>query len=607
MLLSFRFSVMLFVSLIFLAAFQLQAQITVNANNINNGQSVSVCAGSAIIFQSANSGLNNTTWTFQNGNPSTASGNGPISVIFPTIGNDTVTQKSSAGTQQITVIVTNVMPVAAFSWAPVSGCGNIPVQFNNTSTGSGLSYSWNFGDGVGSSASTNPLYSFVSAVGAPGTTTFPVRLTVTNSGGCSNSITQNVAVQNYPDNSIGNNNDPNVGSIQFNGLPTFSVCSNVSSYNFNFSNLSSTQPTNSSYTIQWGDGSPGTTVSSWPVTHSFSAGLDSLIVTVTGQNGCASTKKYYVFLGNTSPAIDLGRGTSTVSCINQIQNFNVNPVSGSLNPNGTNYTYNFTDGSGTITTTQPPPFTISHKFLTGSCGFTSTNGLQSFANSFGFSLIASNPCGTTPASIVNILISDTPKASFVPPPSNTVCINSEVTFQSNSTGSIVNAQGICTAIGTQVWVVTPITGLPTGFTIGPGSTGSLDNSPTNGSAWTNGTQTIGITFTAAGTYRVVLYAANNGCGVDSTTKADTICVSSPPQASFTMGSTKSCSGTVTFTNTSPVSGCLSNSVNWKVNYSDPNSCSAGSGTPYKFVQGSSNTSSSPVIEFDSAGAITQLC
>ena len=90
------------------------------------------------------------------------------------------------------VIVQQIAPVANFSATPVSGQRPLSVNFTNTSQGA-TSYSWNFGDSSGSSA-TSPTHVY----STPGT--YTVALTVTNGAG-SNTMTKTsyitVTVANY--------------------------------------------------------------------------------------------------------------------------------------------------------------------------------------------------------------------------------------------------------------------------------------------------------------------------------------------------------------------------------------------------------------------------
>lgn len=77
-------------------------------------------------------------------------------------------------------------PVAAFEWSgPITGNPIWDVQFTDTSTGSITSWSWDFGDTIGTSTEQNPIYTYATA--GP----WMVTLTVTGPGG-SDADTQQV-------------------------------------------------------------------------------------------------------------------------------------------------------------------------------------------------------------------------------------------------------------------------------------------------------------------------------------------------------------------------------------------------------------------------------
>ncbi|MGN6568349.1 MAG: PKD domain-containing protein, partial [Flavipsychrobacter sp.] len=74
-------------------------------------------------------------------------------------------------------------PVANFSGGPTNVCKNSPVNFRSASTGSALTYRWDFGDGNTSKASS-PSHNYKSLG------TYTVKLVVKDSLGCSDSITK---------------------------------------------------------------------------------------------------------------------------------------------------------------------------------------------------------------------------------------------------------------------------------------------------------------------------------------------------------------------------------------------------------------------------------
>ncbi len=583
---------------------QVIAGIRANGLIVNNGDTVRVCEGNSITYQSSAQGSVNINWAFTGGNQGTATSLGPIAVNYVTAGFYTAKQVITAGNMAdsmfITIQVSNTKPTAAFSFTPNNVCGNINIQFTSQAVGDGLTYFWNFGDGS-TSTSANPGHQFLQATGMPGTTTYPVKLVVTNMFGCKDSITQTVTVNNVPDASVGNA-DAAISFGTFNGVPTFRRCSSVPSYTFSFVNQSTTTGINTSYSISWGDGKPDTTFNSWPagviIKHNFPLGSNTMTVSVTGADGCIGIKKYIVFLGST-PAGGLSSLGNTDICASDSLRFAINNIA--ANPPGTQYSFLINDGTNAQVFTHPPPSIAAHFFKQGSCSFSSSSGNNTFMNSFGAYLTIENPCGTTSPSVVPIYVSGKPRALISVSPSETVCTNSNVSIISNSTyGSVITPTGgtssTCTNSGKQVWTISPATG----YTITSGTTGALNGSATNGFLWTSGSNALDVTFTTTGTYTVKLYIFNDKCGLDSTLKV--ICVRTPPTAQFTMNSNSSCGpGSAVFTNNSPAGGCQGDRYNWKVTYSDPLGCGSTQTPAWQFINGSHQNSFSPEIQFNVPG------
>jgi PKD repeat protein len=154
---------------------------------MRHGDTINVCKGNAIAYLSAAQGSLNIYWRFNSGTPLTAAGTGPFLVTYNTVGYDTTFQKVMGGAFSdstfIIVHVSDLYPIAGYTFSPDNVCGNENIQFTNTSTtGAPLSYIWNFADGSNSS-SQNPSHQFLSAIGLPGIQVFPVELFVTNVDG----------------------------------------------------------------------------------------------------------------------------------------------------------------------------------------------------------------------------------------------------------------------------------------------------------------------------------------------------------------------------------------------------------------------------------------
>lgn len=584
---------------------QVVAGIAANGRPILKGDTVNVCQGNPISFQSVGQGSLNITWRFQLGSgANTGSGIGPFNLTYNSPGFDTVFQKITDGNYTdstwLIVRVSDQKPVTDFSWNPNGDCGNVPVQFTNLSTGAQLTYAWTFGDG-GASTQTSPSYPFLNAIGVSGTRNYTVSLAATNVYGCSVAASHMVTVKNTPDASLGNA-DPGVLFGSFNGNSTFKKCNNIPSYTFSFTNQSSTTSINTGYTIQWGDGSPDSIFTSWPagviVSHTFPLGNSPMTVKVAGANGCTGIHQYNVFLGST-PAGGLASLGNADICASDSLRFVLNNVSG--NPPGTLYTFLINDGSASQVFQHPPPAMVGHFFGIGSCGFVSSSGNSTFSNAFGAYLTIENPCGTTSPSVVPIYVSGKPRASIYVYPSRTVCAHSSVQLESISAyGSVITATGgttsSCTNSGVQVWAITPATG----YTITSGTTGSLNSSPGNGLLWTGGSLDLNVTFNTPGTYTVKLYVFNNRCGMDST--FETICVRNPPQAAFTMPARNNCGpGDLLLTNTSPIGTCGGDAYQWNITYLDPQGCGNQPNPAYTFTNGTDASAYSPSLHLNAPG------
>jgi large repetitive protein len=493
-------------------------------------------------------------------------------------------------------IVVNPNPTAAFIPSANNICISTPVSFTNTSSGSGLSYSWNFGDpnsGTNNtSTATHPTHRFI---GSPGTTPqiFKVKLTVTSNTGCVHADSINITVNESPGTQL-------IGT-GFTAPNTFRSCG-TSATTFTFLNQSSTVASNISYRIIWGDASPDFTTNSatnWSTTHNFGIGSHPINFIVTGAGGCIDTVTYYVFVG-TNPGVSLGNPGNTSICTGDSLTFPISNIS--TNAPGTLYTIAFNDGQ-TTTFTHPaapgaPPTSITRAFNTMSCGTNSSNGSTTFTNSFSATITASNPCGTSSGSVVPIYVSSTPLATMVVGPRDTVCVNTAVTITSTSplNQSVDAGSGSCTP-GRNVWTITPAVG----YTITSGTLGNT-NGFSDPSIWTNGTSALGLNFTATGTYSISLITGNSAqCRTDTVTR--TICVNPQPTSDFTIDNNEGCTPVnVATTNNSNTPICGGNTYTWTITYSNAQGCTPNSSN-YTITSGSL-TSVNPSFQFINPGVYT---
>lgn len=503
---------------------------------VDAGSNVTICAGESVTLGG------NPTIVAAGDNPNVTWNNGAANTINPTVSPSatttyTVTLTSDGGcqtTDQITVVV-NQLPVPAFSFNPSGACSSNPVQFVNSSSGSGLSYAWNFGNPTSGASNTssanNPSHQFI----APGNSnqSFNVTLTVTDVNGCQASLSQTVPVIQSPDASL---TDTDI-------FTPFVMCgtSGQNTFDLTVNNTSSTAASNVNYTLDWGDGSPVITGADFTSgSHTYvGTGFFDLTFTVEGANGCTTTEVYEVFAGS-NPSVGLASPGSTINLCapNQL----VFPITNwEMNSDGTIYTVTFSDGSPPETFIHPPPSTISHIFETSSCGNTSIGGFQ---NSFDVRIIAENPCGFSAATIEPIQTSSAPTADLTVLPGEEGCAGSPFTFINSSTNANFNNNGNCISLMTANWSIEPATG----WTITGGSLSDPDS------------------FSAVfdpGEYTITMVGANP-CGSDEISVD--ICVTTPPQALYTAEPLTGCAPLLVPTEnlSSSLNNCDNETYLWQV-------------------------------------------
>ncbi|MDD4968290.1 MAG: PKD domain-containing protein [Paludibacter sp.] len=478
------------------------------------------------------------------------------------------------------IVKVNTLPTFDFT-STDNQCSGTGVQFSPSLKGN-YSYAWDFGDGT-TSSEESPAHLF-NAFGN-GTTTYPVKLTITdNSTSCNNTVSRNIVVTQLPDATLNSSGTTDV----FNGVPLFKICSN-SVTTFTYTNGSSTTGTNTHYKINWGDGSPDFDAASWTITtHTYQIGLWNLTYTVDGPNGCKIIKPYIVFVGS-NPAVSLGNPGNTDICISQSLTF---PITGtSNNPPGTTYTISFNDGSPNQVFQHPAPVEVTHTFLKSSCGITTTPG---YPNSFFAKIVATNPCSTSEVSVVPIYVSIPPIADFAMA-STSGCTTSQVCFTNTTTNANEINSGKCTNKAKLIWTISPSVGV----TLGSGSYGNDFGSADPG-IWTTGSDVICPVFSIPGTYTITMKTANR-CGTDQ--KVKTICIEAPIQPQFSLNTVQGCSPlNVTANNTTVVTATCNPPVfKWTVSYS-ANYC--GNSSAYIYTSGTSSSSLNPSFQFTNPGIYT---
>jgi len=178
--------------------------VTVNAQPQASFTANTVCEGTATQFTSTSTGQDITSYQWNFGDGQTGSGQ----TVTHTYANAntyqvTLTVGTAGGncTDQFTQAVTvNAQPTSNFTYTSV--CRGNPTVFTSTSTGQGItSYQWNFGDGqTGSGQEVSHTYAQAGD--------YPVTLTVSTNGQCTDQRTITVPVYAQPNPSITANPSP---------------------------------------------------------------------------------------------------------------------------------------------------------------------------------------------------------------------------------------------------------------------------------------------------------------------------------------------------------------------------------------------------------------
>lgn len=524
------------------------------AQNITVSGPTSFCQGESTLF-TAPAGSpwqwlnNNTPITGETGQTYTATTSGTYSVRY-TVAN--VTQ-----TTPPVVITVHPNPVPTFS-ATSNVCSGTAVNFtsNVTSGSPPYSYNWDFGDG-GTSNTANPNHVFTS-LGCL-TQTFQATLKVTDANGCTASVTKPVTIKQAPAVEL---QDEDIFS-------PFSNCDNAptpgnATFTLKVNNVSPNTTCISGYTMDWGDGTieTGLTSASFPRSHTYTqVGAFDLVITANGANGCVS-KKTYPVANQVEPNASLGTFGQLSGC----ESVEVRLEIGlwMQNSPGTKYRLDFGDGqfqefthpiNGTNTSE-----IIYHTYTASSC----VNGPIKPV------LTTQNYCKITTFIGPEIQVYKKPQPAFSTSPSPG-CVGQPVSFiNETKAGYFLN----CSQTTSYTW------------DFGDGNTSTLQNPPAH-------------TYTTPGNYTITL-TAENGCGTNTITKQ--ICITQKPTANFNLDNLTACvGGTVNATNTSVQSTCGTTNYNWTVTYA---ASFCGTSSAWTFANGTNANSENPSFSFTNPGTYT---
>lgn len=429
-------------------------------------------------------------------------------------------------------------------------CAGGPLQINSSANGGQGPYdhSWSPVGGLSDPNIDDPI--------CTATTTTVYTLTITDANGCTDTDVLTVNVNPAADAAM---TSSNAAFTVFNGAATFYKCSANPTSLFTF-DFAGTATAGSTHTINWGDGSPNFTANgtTWPSqNHTYSQGINTITYTITQPNGCNDTQTYNVFLG-TNPAGALVNPGSTQGCGPITLTFPI--VGWATNTPGTIYTITFNDGTPAIQYSHPPPASITHIFSIGSCGTTSTDGVNTYQNSFSANMLVENPCGTSGSTILPIVVSLAGSTDFTISPSDTNCVNTTVTFTSTSVGNEVMGNS-CDITPALLWSITPAAGWSAGGSLG--NDNGFNGGNYDPSSWSTGSTSLGVNFTLPGVYTITLISGNS-CGGDTLSR--TVCIEQPPVPSFTLLPAPLCAPYApTNTNTSVFGQNCQISHQWTVN------------------------------------------
>ncbi|MCB0707677.1 MAG: PKD domain-containing protein [Saprospiraceae bacterium] len=524
------------------------------------------CAPFTVQFQDESS--ENTTswnWTFQGGTPGTSTLPNPV-VTYDSPGLYSVQLVVSNAAGSNSTVQTNYIEVLDVPTASFNQIQNgATVDFTNTSTGAN-SYSWDFGDGVGSSIETDPSYTY-STDGI-----YTITLMASNDCGTVTS-TETVTVVTPP--SAAFNTDQTSGCA-----PLFVQFSDASSANA------------TSWNWSFPGGNPSSSTAQNPLVEYATAGTYSVTLEVGNAAGTDVLVQTDIIVVSDVPSAGFS-GTVNGSTID-LQNSSAN---------ATSYSWDFGDGVGSSTETDPS-YTYSADgvyvvtlMATNACGTVTTTQTVTVVTppSAAFNTDQTSGCAPLFVQFTDASSANATSWNWSFPggnPSSSTAQNPLVEYATAGTYSVTlevgNAAGTDALVQTDIIVVSDVPSAGFSGTIN-GSTLDLLNSSTNATSYSwdfgDGIGTSietdpSYTYGQDGTYIVTL-EATNACGTVTTTQ--TVVVVTPPTAGI---------------GANVQSGCLPMTVQFQ------SLASANAETfEWSFPGGnpSTSTAQNPVVVYETAG------
>ncbi|MGN6352188.1 MAG: PKD domain-containing protein, partial [Parafilimonas sp.] len=273
---------------------------------------------------------------------------------------------------------------------------------------------------------------------------------------------------------------------------SFANCDGNNTYELTVQNISENTESNSTYDIDWGDGSPHFNQADWPanaiIKHIYNGqGYFKIRFKISTSKGCTKTLIQDFYNGVNPLASFTTTEPTTGLCVPANVNFKIGNWFN--NSAGTIYRIDFGDGSPQVTLTHPlnnndADQVKSHTYTKSSCP----------AVDYTAKLDAVNGCFTTTYTLNQIIVREKPKANFSFGP-NPACVTEPVCFKNESTDGFSGTS--CNTNASFLW------------DFGDGTTSTERDPPCH-------------KYKTTGTYTVTLSASNANCGSDVITKTITI-------------------------------------------------------------------------------------
>ena len=423
-----------------------------------------------------------------------------------------------------------------YTYLPVSPCEE-GISLSVTGPQSGSTYTWDLDNDGSTDLSGNTIFYTFPSVGV-----FPVSL-YENGTICH---TEDVEIFALPDPTIGI--APGTGVLDSAEIRT---CTATPITNLELTNMSTTILNNASYTINWGDGNidsyTNATFNNAGVNavHTYlNYGYYSIVIDVITNDGCSASNTYNYYNGN-NPSIGLATPGNTVSlCSPAPVSFPITDYAN--NPIGTEYVV-YVNGEEVATYDQNTiPSSFTYLFEESSCGEITSTG--NYVNAFDVQISASNPCGSSSATVEPIEISLPPEPEMeVQEPSN-ICVGNTWTFIDTTAASeIISGNPSACVDLLATWNISP--GAP-----------FVDWIITGGNL--SGSSSISVQFLTAGNYTIDMFINSQACGLFSV--SETITVVEAPILDFDMalaGPNNCASFIANFENTSSGGSAV---FNWSI-------------------------------------------